>query len=140
MKKVDETALAILLKSYMMKAMTREEAKATIGQIVVVCKGRNSNNEGTVGTAINVEKLAEVMHKAIIWGRGYLKSSSPDECGGSAGSIGSTSSTDSHPMTAKMREYVRDDLLERVSGEQFANNLSDCIVDLIMSWYWFSRS
>ena len=137
MKKVDETALAILLKSYMMKAMTREEAKETIGQIVVVCR-----NGDSVGTAINVEKLAEVMDKAIIWGRRYLKSSSsscPDECVGSAGSVGSTGSTDSHPMTAKMREYVRDDLLERVSGEQFANNLSDCIVDLIMSWYWFSR-
>ena len=118
MKKVDETALAILLKSYMMKAMT-----------VVVCR-----NGDSVGTAINVEKLAEVMDKAIIWGRGYLKSSSPD------GAVGSTGSTDSHPMTAKMREYVRDDLLERASGAYFANNLSDCIVDLIMSWYWFSRS
>ena len=135
MKKVDETALAILLKSYMMKAMTREEAKATIGQIVVVCR-----NGDSVGTAINVEKLAEVMDEAILWGRGYLSQSSssssssrPNECGGSTGS------TDSHPMTAKMREYVRDDLLERVTGEQFANNLSDCIVDLIMSWYWFSR-
>ena len=128
MKKVDETALAILLKSYMMKAMTREEAKATIGQIVVVCR-----NGDSVGTAINVEKLAEVIDKAILWGRDYLKSSSrssTDKCGGS---------TDSHPMTAKMREYVRDDLLERASGAYFANNLSDCIVDLIMSWYWFSR-
>ena len=131
MKKVDETALAILLKSYMMKAMTREEAKSTIGQIVVVCR-----NGDSVGTAINVEKLAEVMDKAILWGRDYLKSSSsssPD------GAVGSTGSTDSHPMTARMREYVRDDLLERASGAYFANNLSDCIVDLIMSWYWFSR-
>ena len=91
MKKVDETALAILLKSYMMKAMTREEAKATIGQIVVVCR-----NGDSVGTAINVEKLAEVMDEAIIWGRDYLSPSSSrsstDECGGSAGSTGSTDS------------------------------------------------
>ena len=131
MKKFDETALAILLKSYMMKAMTREEAKATIGQIVVVCKGRNSNNENTeasIGTAINVEKLAEVMDDAILWGRDYL-SSQDSSADGYPG----------YPMLTDMRKYIRDDLLERVTGDQFANNLSDCIVDLIMSWYWFSR-
>ena len=60
LKKVDETVLAVLLRSYLKNAMTYEEATATVGKIVVLCK-----NGDTIGTAINVDELARVMDDCL---------------------------------------------------------------------------
>ena len=64
----------------------------------------------------------------IAWGRDYLNSQDSQN-----------SSADSYTMLTDMRKYIMDDLFDRVTGEQFADNLSDCTVDIIMNWYWASK-